>query len=56
MHRVPSQFSSAANCTVTTDNVTICEGVSYTLGRVSVIKSSADETLVNYLDVSDSSI
>jgi hypothetical protein len=56
MYRVPSQFSSTANCTQITDNVTTCDGISRTFGRISVIKSSADENLVNYLDVSDSSI
>lgn len=53
MDRVPSQFSAEANCTSTTDNLTICDGISSHFGQVSVIKSSATENLINYVDVSN---
>ncbi len=53
IHRVPSKFSAQANCTLTTDNVTICDGISRNFGRVSVIQSSDYESLINHADVSD---
>ncbi len=53
IQRVPSKFSTQANCTITENNDTICDVMSRHFGRVSVIRSSAQENLINYFDVSD---
>jgi len=50
--RVRSHSSTKSNCTISNENVTICETNSRTFGKVSVVKSSAYESLINEADVS----
>ncbi len=41
------------SCRVSKTNETICKGKSRTFGQVSVVKSSVQESLINYADVRD---
>ncbi len=53
IHRVRDASSTESNCTVSTTNVTTCNISSPTFGKITVIKSSAFESLVNEADVSN---
>ncbi|CAF1665430.1 unnamed protein product, partial [Adineta ricciae] len=48
--RVQSRSSATHNCTVLQTNVTVCNRISPTFGKVAVVKSSAFESLVNEAD------
>ncbi|CAF1284546.1 unnamed protein product [Adineta ricciae] len=48
--RVQSRSTSTQNCTVFQNNVTVCNRISPTFGKVAVVKSSAFESLVNEAD------
>jgi hypothetical protein len=51
--RVRPRSSTETNCTVSTTNVTTCDRMSRAFGKVSVMKASAYESLVNEADVSN---
>jgi hypothetical protein len=48
LHRISSVNT---NCKVLSTDGTICEIMSQTLGKISVVKSSVDESLTNKADV-----
>ncbi|CAF1410249.1 unnamed protein product [Adineta steineri] len=51
VNRIQSTSSTTENCTVSSTNVTTCDRSSNTFGKVSVIKSSTFESLINEADV-----